>query len=117
MADLFAMTLHSTPPITTHSRPQVITAKKNLVIGWPTHFFANIRPSYGHLKNLESAAIYITILWPFHRYDHSYGQKSSDGLIRPPLWPDLIVAINRNTHKNLKITISVYYQYIATHRP
>ena len=66
---------------------------------------------------------YSTILWPFPKlriscylYHHPmaissprplYGQKSSDRLIRPPLWPDLIVAINRNTHKNLKITISV----------
>ena len=75
---------------------------------------------------------YPTILWPFPKlqiscylYHHPmaisslrplYGQKSSDRLIRPPLWPDLIVAINRNTHKNLKITISTYVSPHTVHK-
>ena len=57
----------------------LITAKKKLVIGWPTHFFANIRPSYGHFQNYKSVAIYITILWPFHRYDHSMAKSLVTG--------------------------------------
>ena len=94
-----------------HSHPMTTDA-------WPSY---HCKKKTGHRMANPLFCQYPTILWPFPKlriscylYHHPmaisslrplYGQKSSDRLIRPPLWPDLIVAINRNTHKNLKITI------------
>ena len=119
---------------------------KFLPLGWKCHVFdfdllkrskselrlVHCKKKSGHRMANPLFCQYPTILWPFPKlqiscylYHHPmaisslrplYGQKSSDRLIRPPLWPDLIVAINRNTHKNLKITISTYVSPHTVHK-